>query len=449
MRVIEQLINHLRGTGDLTPDQLAQLRRMGLLKHEDVDHTGPGAGDSVAEEGVSCVESDGDLDLAEDWEAYGDRLLDVALSEANGRRRGVCRRAAACDMAIAVERVMAQEQGFLEVVFAVARRINPTVDADDAPRVILFATPAVLDAVLARDDLWAELWPYIDHEPIFCALEDRVRRRLYCVPGADERSDQSVPRPGLADRVLRHAADLIGAHRVLSGAFGRVALTIDGRRAFDELNLRVDPMTYGALVILFSARTAWRTIADLPYLAADVGLPNPAWLRSPQFESGWAMAARIDPVAVLRFKQWCVRAWEAAPTSIAATCRVLHFGVNGPVYMANLMPESASEWFSLRVTASKWGTLRCITHVDAQPGQPTQSIIRDGVEYLHFGPIRADGKPRRFKRKGADEFISMWWSKDTVSIRALSRCRGNYGAMWAAGLFDMPVLTCPKEWELL
>jgi hypothetical protein len=37
MRVIQQLIDHLRGTGHLTGDQLAQLQQMGLLRDKTND----------------------------------------------------------------------------------------------------------------------------------------------------------------------------------------------------------------------------------------------------------------------------------------------------------------------------------------------------------------------------------------------------------------------------
>jgi hypothetical protein len=179
-------------------------------------------------------------------------------------------------------------------------------------------------------------------------------------------------------------------------------------------------------------------------LGADVGLPTLAWLPSPHFESGWTIAARIDPVGALPFMQRCLRAWATLPDTDTATCR--RPDIYGYTFRGNWIAGSASQWFALRGVDSTWVRLHCTTHLDAPPGEPTQTLIRDGVEYHHFGPLGDDGTPERFVRSGAADVISVWWSTDKVVL--FSGRRGDCGVMWAAGLFEMPLLTCPKEWEL-
>jgi hypothetical protein len=197
-------------------------------------------------------------------------------------------------MRTAVERSLANEQGFLDLMLEIARRMDPDVDADDAPRLVGAADPARLDAVLASAGLWARLWPHVRREPIVAGLHDHARRRFCQTVAAAGRSNTSRRRRPAADPVVRRAIEVLEAHRTLAGGFGRVALAVAPRRVFTELNLPVDKTVYEVLVILFSAHTTRRTIYELPYLAADVGLPTPAWLPSPPFDSGWPIAARIE-----------------------------------------------------------------------------------------------------------------------------------------------------------
>ena len=79
--------------------------------------------------------------------------------------------------------------------------------------------------------------------------------------------------PDLNERERRRFANLIEAHAALSRAFGRVALTVDRRRAFVELDLSDNPMAYEVMLILFNAHATRRTIAELPHLAAKGELP--------------------------------------------------------------------------------------------------------------------------------------------------------------------------------
>jgi hypothetical protein len=136
MRVIEQLIDHLRGTGHLTLDPLAQLRRMGLRKEEPAHDPRPDASDgdepdddlAVAAAELAAelghIRSAGDPDT-DNWETYGDRLLEDAVRRAvTGHRRGGPP-SADSDLLAAVEQSMADDQDFLDPVLEVARRMDP------------------------------------------------------------------------------------------------------------------------------------------------------------------------------------------------------------------------------------------------------------------------------------------------------------------------------------
>jgi len=438
MRVIEQLIEHLSDTGHLTGNQLVQLRRKGLLREESNDPYR----DCWADENSWLPMDDDDSALADPdgLDDYAERLFADTRRVATRRRGGPS--TAESDMLAAVAHSITGEQDFLNLVVEVARRVDPTVGADDAARLVGSADAAALSAVLARDGLWARLWPHIRREPVVSALDERARRRFCGLLAARAGARHRL----LASGVVRRAADVVNAHRALSGAFGRVALAIDRRRAFVELNLCVDSIAYEVLVILFSARTPRRTIADLPQLGARVGLPTLAWLPSRPFDSGWTIAARIDPVAVPPFMEWCSAAWAAAPD--ARTARKLRLHFDGVEFIGTQIPQSPSQWFSLRVVDGRWVRLRHISRVGALPDQSSGAVICNGIRYRHYGPVRDHAAPNRSIGRDRSGFIVARWSIHAVELEDFRRYRGNYGSMWAAGLFDLPLLTCPKEWEL-
>jgi hypothetical protein len=443
MRVIEQLIDHLSGSGYLTGDQLEQLRGMGLLRDPSRDPSRRYE-DYCGDENYWSGDDDVEFTDADGWDEHTDRLLAEDRRVAAGRRRDGNSRGRGSNLLGVVERSIAGDREFLDLVVEVARRLDPQADVDVAARRVGSAEPGRLDAVLARDSLWARLWPHVAHEPIVSALDDRIRRRFCDVLAARGRPNKSLPRHLVGHKVVRRAADVIAAHRALSRAFGRVALGLDRRRAFVELDLCSNPTGYEVLVILFSAHTARHTVADLPGLAASGALPALAWLESPHFVSGWATAARIDPVAVLPFMTWCMSAWASAPAAHAATCRLLQ--LDGVGYIGRTVPQSPREWFSVGDRDAKWVTLWCTTNDHPQPGEPTRSLSFDGVEYVQIRPVRERPMSRRFFRVDAPGVMVVSWSTETVSIPDFGRCRGDYGGMWAAGLFALPVLTCPRQW---
>ena len=443
MRVIEQLIGHLRWSGHLTNDQLEQLRQMGLLRDKTNDPARRFE-DYWGDEGSRFDDEDEDpaLDVTDAWEAFGDRLLEDARRVATGPRRGGGRRAAESDMVAAVERSLATEQGFLALVLEVARRMDPrVVDPCDAARLVSCADPAALDAVLSRDSLWARLWPHIVNEPIVAALDDRTRRRFCRVLASRAVSNKSVRARPPSNAVVQRAVDVIEAHRALSCAFGRVALGADPWRVFCELNLSVESVAYEVMVILFSARGGRRTVAELPHLPGDLGLPTPAWLGFPHFDAGWEIAARIDPVGVLAFMRWCMRAWDAAPASELGWRELIHLDDAG--YDGTWTPHTGSEWFSVAVVDSKWRAVRCSIELERS------SLVYRGVEYVNLGWRGDKGTVQRFVRPDApDDGVDVWWSWEIAERPDFARSRCDYGAMWAAKLFEMPLLTCPKQWEL-
>jgi hypothetical protein len=437
MRVIEQLIEHLTEAGHLTPGQLVQLGRKGLLRDEATDPYRDCQDDEnlwlPGKDDPALTDPDG-------LDDYADRQFADSRRVATRRRGGP--NAAECEMLAAIEQSIIQERGFLDLVLEVARRIDPTVGTDDAARLVGSADAAALCVVLARDGLWARLWPHIQREPVVSALDERAQRRFCGLLAAQAGTRHWL----LTNRVTRRAVDVVNVHRALSGAFGRVALAIDRRRAFAELNLCVDTMAYEVLVILFSALTPRRTIADLPHLGAQVGLPTYSWLPAHPFDAGWPIAARIDPVAVPPFMKWCLTAWAAAPDRRTVTSPGL--AVDGVEFIGAAIPRHPSQWFGLRVMDGKWVGLRHIRHFGAKSGEPTQSIIRDGVRYQHHGALGADATSDLCFRGDRSDGITARWSIHQVEFGDLRLARANYASMWAAGLFDLPMLTCPKEWEL-
>lgn len=54
-----------------------------------------------------------------------------------------------------------------------------------------------------------------------------------------------------------------------------------------------------------------------------------------------------------------------------------------------------------------------------------------------------------FQRTDGSETLSVTLSKGLTLDPDSETVRADYGALWAAGLADMPLLTCPKEWELM
>jgi hypothetical protein len=445
MRVIEQLIDHLRRTGHLTTDQLTQLRQMGLLKDQERE-SAVDAADFDAGDDAWWEEPTTDPTRTDEWHAVGDRLLAGSRRTASGHRGGGRRTAAAdSDTIAAVERSVARESAFLDLVLEAARRMDPEVGADVAPRLVGSVDPARFDAVVAGERLWVRLWPHILRDPVIDDLDQPERRRFSRLVTAGLRSTTWSPRRLLASPVVRHAVDIIEAHRALSLAFGRVASTVEPWRVFCELGLSVDPAAYEVLVILHSATTQRRTVADLPDLEPDVGLPTLKWLPPKPFDSAWAVAARVDPVRVLPFMQWCLGAWSSEGPSRRRTCGQIRVDHS---YDGNWNPRAPGEWFGLGSTGDgKWARVRCTPHVQTSPGQFTQSIDREGIEFVHHCRDGGScGTPRQFRRLGASWVLDVKWSDR--SGWPWGGSRADYGKMWATGLFDMPLLTCPKDWEL-
>jgi hypothetical protein len=240
---------------------------------------------------------------------------------------------------------------------------------------------------------------------------------------------------------VQDALDVIDAHRVLSNAFGRVALTADPWRVFSALNLCVDTLAYEVLVIGFSVRARRHTVADLPCLPPDVGLPTLAWLGWPHFEAGWAVAARIDPVRVLPFMNWCLGSWDAAPASELGWRHRIHLGEAG--YDGAWTAQADPVWYCAAVVNGRWLRVRCTI------GAGGASVECDGAEYARPGRLGDPGTPQQFVRTDVpDDVVEVWWSWEIAQRPDFARSRGDYGAMWAAELFGMPLLTCAKQWEL-
>jgi hypothetical protein len=439
MRVVEQLIDHLRRTGHLTPGQLAELRQMGLLKDPPPDY------DSPFPDVEPETDDDGRIDVLD---AYGDRLIDAARRAGVRRRKGGPKRSAlqAKNFIAAVTEAVTGLQSFLDAVVEVARRVGVDGGADAALSAVASADAARLEAVLVRDSLWARLWPHVPREPVFEALSEHERRRFSGLVEAASQRDKALPRGLMGDPALRRAIDIVEAHRVLSAAFGRAATTVGPRRVSGELNLAADPTAYEVLVILRSARTPWHTIADLPVLGPAVGLPVPGRLNRPCFESGWAIAARIDPVAVLPYMNWCTQAWAALPQDpISRTAAGVMVGAR--TYRGAWIQPAYREWFSLRDMGPKWVVLRHSRHCPNELGEVSQTLTFDGIDYAHICPDLCK-PPRKFRRTDGSQTLSVTPSRGLAVAPDRETVRADYGALWAAGLIDMPLLTCPKEWEL-
>jgi hypothetical protein len=147
-----------------------------------------------------------------------------------------------------------------------------------------------------------------------------------------------------------------------------------------------------------------------------------------------------------------MQAWAAPPADEAPTYTTMKIIFS--FYRGNT-PNSSCEWFGLDLAASKWVRLCCTPHVDAEPGEVSQSLTRDGVEYVHICAGHDCEPPRRFHGLYVPKTITVSWSTETFGSWPpwdwpswVKARRGDYGTLWAAGLFDMPLLTCPKEWEL-
>lgn len=395
MRVVEQLIDHLRGTGHLTDEQLAELRRMGLVRDKQLDYDDYyGDFDS----GPIPIPVEDPDDRIDELDSYGDRLSEDA-TQSTRRRAG--RRLGTSRILSALEDGLTAAADFADLVGEVAQRLNPGSDVDDASRLVRAAAPAELEAVLIHGSLWAALWPHLETEPIVSRLHEGQRRRLGNLLAAGD--------PAITARSTRHdpalgrSIDLIEAHRTLESVFNRVTSTLEPRRVFSELRLFDNPVAYETLVILFNARAEPRTIGELPNLGPDVGLPIPAWLPESRFVDGWAIAARLDPLRVLPFLQRCAQPWSTLEKHRwGVQCRKIILPGRREEY-GNWIPQSASEWFSLH---------------------------NDGLRWL-----RRRHRPRGYTQSDA---ICTWVS---------TQQRAEYGLLWAAGMLDMPLLTCPKEWE--
>jgi hypothetical protein len=399
LRVVEQLIDHLRGTGHLTDEQLEQLRRMGLFRDKPLNYDDFDTGFDSGPIAIGPV--DIEADRADDLDEYGDRLLDD--SKPRTRRRGGRRPAGGNSrMFGALADALAEAQDFAGLVREVAQRLNPDSDVDDAPRLVRSAEHEALNSALTRGGLWADLWPHIEIEPLVSDLADGQRRRLGNLLAAKDPTVTSQPRG--FDPVVRRAIDLIEAQRTLSDAFNRITFRLEHWRTFSELRLFENPLAYEVLVIQFNARAEARSIGDLPHLQPDVGLPTPAWLPNVRFVDGWRIAARLDPVGVLPFMQKCQQPWSMLEAhSRGLNCRRLVLPGRRAEF-GNWIPPSSAEWFSIDIVDRRWVRRR---------HRPTGFTQLDT-----FRPWESGGQ------------------------------RAEYGALWAAGLFDMPLLTCPNEWEL-
>ncbi|MDT5008926.1 MAG: hypothetical protein QOH57_543, partial [Mycobacterium sp.] len=324
--------------------------------------------------------------------------------------------------------------------------LGVTRDTDAALNAVASADAARLDAVLVRDSLWARLWPHIRTEPVFDALADNERRRFSALAEAASRRDTTLPRHFTDHPVLRQAIAIVTAHRLLSTAFGRAVEAVGPIRASAELDIFGDHTLYEVLVILHAARPPWRTVSELPALESQVGLPSPALLTRPCFEVAWETAAFIDPVKVLPFMHWCMKRWDTLPTLL----EISHLGTKIGIitHWGRWIEPAGSEWFSLSRSGLKRVVVRRSRHLRDMGEKVSQTITLDGVEYEHVCPGLFCELPRIFTRAGGPERLTVWPVRPGQTDFATDAIRADYGALWAAGLIDMPLLTCPKEWEL-
>lgn len=440
MRVVEQLIDHLRNTGHLTEIQLDELRRMGLLKKD------PDLVDVDGFRDASVMESEPEIDHLD---AIGDQLLADAKKAGTGRRGGGAKRLAAADAdtIAAVERALTQEADFRDILVRVASLVESGVDSANAPRLVGSADPARLEAALSLHRLWAEVFPHIVREPILSSLEHRQRGRFCRVMAAGGRSNKSVPRRLANDPGIRRAVEVIEAHRAVCGAFGRYAAAVDASRAVGELNLPANPMAYRVLLLLYNARSRRRACSEIPHLPADVGLPRIRSASRVEAELGWEIAARIDPVAVLPLMEWWTDRWVALPRAVAASRE--SYTIASRSYWGHWfpVPQSEPEWFGLAATDNGWARAHFIPHQDAEPGQLSGVMIIDGVEYSHTC-LHRDCKPTKWFRRsdapGAIVLSGPWGTGPGYNLDDLTY---NFSRTWAAGLHDAPLLACPMEWE--
>jgi hypothetical protein len=177
-------------------------------------------------------------------------------------------------------------------------------------------------------------------------------------------------------------------------------------------------------------------------------LPMLQWLPSEPFEQGWAVAARVDPVRVLPFMQWCLGAWSLSGPLRGEGRPQLRVG--SLRYDGNWNPRAPDEWFGLRTIGNgKWARVRCTPHIETSPGEFTQSLDREGVELVHVCAHRECTTPRQFQRRPGPSWVvdvDVEWLPYRVIV--WNGSRASYGEMWAADLFEMPLLSCPKDWEL-
>ena len=251
----------------------------------------------------------------------------------------------------------------------VAERLGVNGDTDAALSVVVSADAGRLDAVLVRDSLWARLWPHIRTEPVFGKLSEHEKRRFSALADAALRPDAPLPRRLTDNAVVRRAIDIVAAHRVLTSAFGRAAEGVSPIRVSAELDLVGDRTLYEVLVILYAARIPWHTVSELPALESQVGLPSPAQLNRPCFETTWETAAFIDPVKVLPFMHWCMKAWAALPaelemSQLGTKIAMNKFGIQfaGPTGETGSRPRTQSGSASSR-TASKRVVIRRSRHL--------------------------------------------------------------------------------------
>jgi hypothetical protein len=437
MRVIEQLIDHLLATGHLTELQLIELHRRGLVK-DDVFHAHVGLDTGSWTEqlaGDAATQGHGS------WDEFGERAQVQAERKAGGRRgggKGAARVAA--ELLAELTRLLASERGFADMVFEVAGRLDPGVAVDDAARLVADADEAALDAALARDSLWAQLWPHIAAEPIVAHLDDLQRRRFArLAAGGAPVTKPRTKRPGI-DPVVRRVTELVEAHRVLSVAFGRVVAAIDPWRVVGELKPAVDSPAYTTMLVLHNARHP-RRIAELADLKPDVVPAPPEWMKKlTAVDADWEIAARIDPVAVLPFMQWCVTAWAQLPQTKTTHQEI---EVYGQLHPGNWIPGAPDEWFGVREATDRWPIMRVSPHAQTPAGEFAQTFDYFGSEYVHMCAQRDCPEPRQFRRVGSSAVVAaVRWTHDEYYPPA----PGHLHRLWASGLFDVPLLTCPTQW---
>lgn len=441
MRVIEQLIDHLRGTGHLTAEQLGQLRAMGLMGRELEDYE-PGPMQPLL---VLPAPSH-----ADELDEMGDRLLATARRAGPAGRRGGRKRGAAREAEVikAAGHALAHEGPLCDLLLEVARRIDPHVDAGDAPALVASADPGELDGVLVRDSLWAKIWAHADHEPIIARLGGGARRRFSRLLAGG--GTPGIRAPRATDAVLQRAVAVVDAHRELCAAFGRVMLAIDPWRVVGELLTPLKRVSsgdcyeaYWVAVILFSAHTVWQSIGEIPLLPTEVSLPGQLLVPSTQ---NWNTAARIAPVAVLPFWQRWEEPSTLVPEGGAATCRRLRINNNRKYFLR----QTDAGWFGIDGGAGK-GTSRVLftPHADAQPWQLSGTIDVDGVEYVHTCTEPDCRAPKWFYQE--DSGGRLFVNADDPETHGYHQSRYmQYPSLtWGVGMLDVPLLTCPKQWEVI